>query len=100
MLLGLISGLLLHIIFNILSTVLHLHIDNGEISSSKVRESVDPLNSRVRTRHVMYGEDGSSFFSHKRDLRRTRAVKPTSPQQNLFRQIIPEEDSSDLACQE
>ena len=96
MLLGLVSGLCLHIIFNIMITVLPIQIDNEGVSSKKTKKSAHPAYPRLKVKNVRYRGENINFNSHNRDLQSIRTTKATSPQQNLFRQVILEEESFDM----
>ena len=97
MLLGLVSGLCLHIIFSIMITFLPIQIDNQGVSSKKTKRFIDPAYPRLKAQEKGYRGDNINFNLQDRNSHRIWTGKAISPRQNLFRQVIPEEDSFDLA---
>lgn len=97
MLLGLVSGLCLHIIFNIMTTFLPIQINNKGLTSKKAKQSIDQAYPRLKAKNFRDRSDKVNSNFQTRELQRIRATKTTSPQENLFRQVIPEEGSYDFA---
>ena len=90
-LLGLVSGLLLHIIFSFMSTVLHIQADNDYSVARKSRDTSNQNDIRAEEKRAVYGKDDYSFRIPRRSFRGGRANEVTSPRQNLFRETILEE---------
>lgn len=74
-----------------------IQINDQGLTSKKIKRSIHPAYPRLKARNIRYRGDHVNSNFQTQDLQRIRATKTTSPQENLFRQVIPEEGSYDFA---